>query len=58
MEEKGFMAKIFGSSVIRKGERHSLTGLRHGSYTHENKSKSFLSGSLSRSSRGNRLTMS
>ncbi|UKZ49880.1 hypothetical protein TrVGV298_004133 [Trichoderma virens] len=58
MEERGFMAKIFGSSVIRKSERHSLTGLRHGSYNHDNKSKSFLSGSISRASRGKRLTMS
>lgn len=58
MEEKGLMAKIFGSSVARRGERHSLTGLRHGSYNHDNKSKSFLSGSMSRASRGKRMTMS
>ncbi|KAL7951533.1 hypothetical protein V8C42DRAFT_304359 [Trichoderma barbatum] len=58
MEEKGLMAKIFGSSVIRKSERNSLTGMRHGSYTHDNKSKGFLSGSLSRTSRGKRLTVS
>jgi hypothetical protein len=58
MEEKGLMAKIFGSSAIRKGERHSLTRLRHGSYNHDNKSKSFLSGSTGRTSRGKRLTMS
>ncbi|KAL7787862.1 hypothetical protein V8C37DRAFT_254626 [Trichoderma ceciliae] len=58
MEERGLMAKIFGGSVIRKAERRSLTGLRHGSYNHDNKSKSFLSGSISRTSRGKRATMS
>ncbi|KAL7938797.1 hypothetical protein V8C35DRAFT_289224 [Trichoderma chlorosporum] len=58
MEDRGLMAKIFGSSVIRKSERHSLTGLRHGSYAHDNKSKGFLSGSLSRTARGKRLTVS
>ncbi|KAH6605942.1 hypothetical protein Trco_005095 [Trichoderma cornu-damae] len=58
MEEKSIMAKIFGGSVIRKAERHSLTGLRHGSYNHDNKSKSFLSGSISRASKGKRFTTS
>lgn len=58
MEEKGLMAKIFRSSGAKKSERHSLTRLRYGSYNHDNKTKSFLSGSISRASREKRLTMS
>ncbi|KAL6890676.1 hypothetical protein GGI43DRAFT_214172 [Trichoderma evansii] len=58
MEEKGLISKIFRSSGAKKGERHSLTRLRYGSYNHENKTKSFLSGSISRASREKRLTMS
>ncbi|KAL7918037.1 hypothetical protein ACQKWADRAFT_305253 [Trichoderma austrokoningii] len=58
MEERGLMAKIFRSSGAKKSERLSLTRLRHGSYNHDNKTKSFLSGSLSRSSREKRLTLS
>ncbi|RFU73161.1 hypothetical protein TARUN_9091 [Trichoderma arundinaceum] len=57
MEEKGLMARIFRGSASRKAERHSLTGLQHGSYIHDNKSKSFLSGSIPRASRGKRTTM-
>ncbi|KAL6870560.1 hypothetical protein J3F83DRAFT_687448 [Trichoderma novae-zelandiae] len=55
LEAKGFMAKLFGSS--KKNERHSFSKLQQCSYTHENKSKSFLSGSFSRASRGKRLTV-
>lgn len=58
MEEKGLMAKIFRNSGAKKSERHSLTRLRCGSYNHDNKTKSFLSGSISRASREKRLTMS
>ncbi|PTB69204.1 hypothetical protein BBK36DRAFT_1139284 [Trichoderma citrinoviride] len=55
VETKGFMAKLFGSS--KKNERHSFSKLQQCSYIHENKSKSFLSGSFSRASRGKRLTV-
>jgi hypothetical protein len=58
MEERGLMAKIFRSSGAKKGERHSLGKLRYGSYNHDNKTKSFLSGSISRASREKRLTLS
>lgn len=57
MEEKGLMTKIFRSSGAKKSERHSLTGLRYGSYNHDNKTKSFLSGSIPRASRGKGLAM-
>ncbi|KAM0525524.1 hypothetical protein ACHAPE_000231 [Trichoderma viride] len=58
MEEKSLMAKIFRSSGAKKGERHSLGKLRYGSYNHDNKTKSFLSGSISGASREKRPTLS
>ncbi|TFB07778.1 hypothetical protein CCMA1212_000390 [Trichoderma ghanense] len=55
VEAKGFLAKLFGSS--KKNERRSYSKLQQCSINHENKSKTFLPASLSRASRGKRLTV-
>lgn len=55
VEAKGFLSKLFGSS--KKNGRHSFSKLQQCSFTHENRSKSFLPASLSRASRGKRLTV-
>ncbi|KAL7820705.1 hypothetical protein V8C26DRAFT_365535 [Trichoderma gracile] len=55
VEAKGFLSKLFGSS--KKNERRSFSKLQQCSFTHENRSKSFLPASMSRASRGKRLTV-